>query len=103
MKIGAENLVLKWGRPMQLKRDGVVLLSFKGRLAEVRPGSEEYDQSVDQHNYKIIGGVSEFGTVRPQKFDVVVYDGQEYTVQRSHVAGADEDELIKMMVRGGLV
>lgn len=106
MKIGAGALVKQWGRAMSLSRDGEVLVdSFKGRKVELRPEDVPLDGSIDQHNFIIIGSVDEFNDVVPQKFDVVTQlsSGTEYTVQRSHEAGADEDELYKMHVRGGIV
>lgn len=102
MKIGAETLVLGWGRSMTLVRDGVELLTFKGRRVEMRPDERALDYSVDQEIFKIYAAASEWGAVRPQKFDVIRWDGKEYTVQVGHAAGADEDELIKMRVQGGL-
>jgi len=96
---------------MTFWRDGVQLFSFKGRLVEDRPAAEELDYSVDQHNQRIIAAATDFVAgspplpVRPRKFDVVkiTASGDVFTVQRGHVAGADEDELIKMQVRGGMV
>lgn len=102
MKIGAAALVQAWGRTMSYYRDGVKLFDFKGRRAEIRPEAEQLDYSVDQLNFNIIAAVEDFGDVRPQKFDVVLWDGQNYVVQKGHAAGADEDELIKMHVRGGM-
>lgn len=78
------------------------MFSFKGRRVEMRPDEQPLDASVDQENFKIIGAASEWGAIRPQKFDVIVWEGKEFTVQVGHAAGADEDELIKMRVQGGL-
>lgn len=109
MKVGAEALVRQWGRDMTFWRDGVEMFGFKGRLVETRPTEDQFDYSVDQHNFRIIGCFSDFvfgspvQPVVPRKFDVIQYRGESYTVQRSHIAGADEDELIKMEVRGGVV
>lgn len=102
MKIGAAALVQAWGRNMTYVRNGVDLFTFKGRRVELRPDETTLDYSVDQANFKIIADVADFGTVRPQKFDVVRWDGIEYTVQIGYAAGADEDELIKIRVQGGL-
>jgi hypothetical protein len=102
MKIGAEVLVRGWGRSMTLSRAGTVLFSFKGRRANIRPEAEDFDQSVDQLNFRIIAMWEDFGGVMPLKFDVVTDErGEEFTVQSAKLAGADVDELIKMVVRGG--
>lgn len=104
MKIGAANLVLAWGRPMQFWRAGAKLFDFKGRRAEYRPDRDELEYSLEQHNYVIIGVTEQFGGVIPVKFDWVIDDrGERFTVLRGRVAGADEDELVKMLVRGGQV
>lgn len=102
MKIGAGGLVKEWGRDMTLSRNGVVIVSFKGRRANIRPEAEDLDQSVDQLNFRIIGSWDEFNNIMPQKFDVVTDErGDRFTVQSAKTAGADEDELVKMVVRGG--
>jgi hypothetical protein len=105
MKIGAGAIVRQWGRRMSLTRGGVVLIAeFKGRRAELRPGSEELENSVDQLNFVIIADAEEFGAIRPQKFDVITKLDtlEKFTVQVGRATGADEDELIKMVVRGGI-
>lgn len=111
MKIGAGDLVKAWGQKMNLKRNGSTIINqFYGRLVDPR-GSQmeaelwEFDNSVSQEFLVLIAAADEFGTVRPQKFDVVtlVGSGREYTVQRARTAGADEEELVKMLVAGGRV
>lgn len=102
--VGAAALINAWGRNMQFRRDGVVLFTFKGRRAETRPNESELIESVDQHNFKIIALATAFGNIIPRKFDVVIDErGEEYTVQRGHTAGADVDELVHMLVKGGNV
>lgn len=106
MKIGAASMVRAWGRDMTLSRDGGVIASFKGRKAEARAHEVEafvLDYSVDQEVFFIIVAVEDLYGVVPQKFDVITFvsNQAEYTVQRSHTAGADEDELVKMFVKGG--
>lgn len=108
--IGAAALILAWGRDMQYVRDGVVLFTFKGRRAENRPTEIELIESVDQHNFKIIALTEQFVDaltglpVRPRKFDRVIDEqGEEYTVQRGHMAGAEVDEVVKLLVTGGYI
>lgn len=107
MKIGAELLIRQWGRPMAFYRDGVLLFEFKGRVVQAKPATDDVSYSFDQNHCQIIGAVSDFVAgspptkIRPVKFDVVKYLGEDYTVQRGYFAGADEDELCKMDVIGG--
>lgn len=107
MKIGAELLIQQWGRPMEYYRNGVKLFGFKGRIVHPKQFSEEFDYSADQAHLQIIAAISDFVTsstnirVAPVKFDMVRYQGEDYTVQRGYAAGADEDELVKLDVIGG--
>lgn len=108
MKIGAATLVKGWGSKLTLKRNGVTLVTFTGRLLDPRgsraePEFLEFDGSTTQELLLVIGCSEDFGSVRPQKFDVVtnVTTGEEYTVQRSRSSGADQNELVKMLVMGG--
>lgn len=103
MIIGAGALVRAWGRDMVFKRDGNVLLHFKGRLAEFRPFEEPIMESVDQNKYIVIAVAADFGSIRPHKYDIIIYEDEEYTVHRGHTAGAEEVELLKMIVFGGIV
>lgn len=105
MKIGAASLIRAWGRPMTLKRDGVVFLDFIGKRFEFSAGdaaAESLDYSADQEVFNIIVAYEDLLGIVPQKFDVIVYNGNEYTVQRSRTNGADEEEVTRMLVKGGL-
>lgn len=104
MKIGAATLIREWGRPMSLKRDGVIMVDFLGRRYEYSRlrETEPLDYSVDQDLFNIIAAYEDLLGVDPQKFDVILFNGHEYTVQHSHAAGADENEVIRMLVKGGL-
>lgn len=102
--VGAAALINAWGRTMQFKRAGVLLFTFKGRRAETRPTELELMESVDQHLFKIMGLATAFGNITPRKFDIIIDEyGDEYTVQRGRRAGADVDELVHMIVKGGIV
>lgn len=106
MKIGAAKLIHAWGRDMTLSRGGVPLVNFKGRLYNNRPETDMLDSSVDQHLFRVIAVYDDFAgspAVVPQKFDVIldVAKGNSYTVQQAFTAGADVDEVIRMVVKGG--
>lgn len=107
MKIGAALLIHGWGKDMSLSRDGVVLVaSFKARIAYNPPRMgmvDPLDGSVEQFNAVIIACVEDFGGVEPQKFDLITIGTKIYTVQRCHASGADEDEVLRIIVRGGQV
>lgn len=104
MKIGAAGLIHAWGRDMTLSRNGTVIASFKGRKYQVRAhdiDAQVLDYSVDQTIFFVVAAYEDLGGVTPLKFDVLTFGGVEYTVQKSHDAGADEDEVIRILVKGG--
>lgn len=106
MKIGAAVLIHKWGRPMQLIRDGFLLVDFKGRFYNNRPEVDDLQYSVEQQLFRIIAVADDFAgspAMFPQKFDVVkdVRRGLDYTVQYAYGAGAESDEVFRMVVKGG--
>jgi hypothetical protein len=102
MKIGAAALIKTWGKTMSLSRNGTTLVeTFKGKFFYHRPFEAPLDQSVDQFLVIIIACVDDFGGVFPLKFDSIYVGSDLYTVQLCHVAGADEDELYRIHVRGG--
>ena len=111
MKIGAASLIRAWGRPMTLLRAGVPLVSFMGRKAEVRAHEvQEFilDMSLDQEVFVVLAAFEDFQGIEPIKFDVIRFDAKsgtgaqnQYTIQRAHEAGADEDEIWKFIVKGG--
>lgn len=106
MKVGAALMIRQWGRDMLLSRGGVVLVSFKGRKYEPRAhevASFALDNSFDQEVIFIVVAFEDLNGVVPQKFDVITFvgTGVEYTVQRGHTAGADEDEIVRILLKGG--
>lgn len=106
MKIGVASYIRLWGRPMALKRDGVVMVDFIGRRYEaVRERFQEpsLDYSVDQDLFAVLVAYEDLLGIEPQKFDIILFDGEEFTVQRSRTAGADENEVVRIVVKGGLV
>lgn len=108
MNIGAASLIHAWGRDMRLERDGIVLATFKGRFYTNRPETEQLDYSVDQNLYRIIAATEDFvgsPDIFPQKFDVIVdvARGLEYVVQQARSAGAETDEVFRILVKGGQV
>jgi len=104
MMIGAAKMVQKWGRTAVLSRAGVELATFKARRVEIRPEEAALVNSVDQARFILIAAAADLDAVGvPLKFDTVVYEGQEYTIEVAHGAGQDVNELIKMRVYGGVV
>lgn len=111
MKIGAAWMIRAWGRDMTLLRDFVPLVSFKGKKYEPRAHQTqtfELDYSLDQEQFFIVVAFEDLAGVIPQKFDVIRMDTKvgtgasiEYAVERGHEAGADEDEVYRILVRGG--
>lgn len=107
MRIGAAALLEAWGTPMALKRAGVTLIpSFKGRFYNNRPEAAELEYSVDQQLFRIITSYDNFAgspTLFPQKFDVItdLRRNIEYTVQYAFDAGAEEPEVVRIIVKGG--
>lgn len=112
MKIGAAALIRAWGRDMTLLRNGVELVSFKGRKYELRAHNSqqfELDYSMDQEMMFVIIPFEDLKGVVPQRLDVIRFDTKpgtgaaiEYTVQRGHDAGADEDEVCRLLLKGGI-
>lgn len=112
MKIGAAWMIRAWGREMTLLRDGVPLVSFKGKKYEVRAHEAQVfqlDYSVDQEIIFVVVAFEDMNGVIPQKMDRIRFDTKpgmgaaiEYTVQRSHEAGADEDEVYRILLKGGI-
>lgn len=103
MKLGVAKLVRTWGTQMTLARNGVDLFTFVGRLSNRRPRTEDLVNDYDEQNFLVIM-CAEDAAVRPQKYDVIRIEKtkDEYTVQYMTPAGADEEELLKLAVRGGL-
>lgn len=108
MLIGAAALIRAWGRPMTLSRQGVVLVSFLGRKYEVTQHNSHahiLDYSVEQEIMFVVVAAEDLLGVEPQKFDVITFEsnGTQYTVQRGHTAGAEVDEVVRILIKGGQV
>ena len=108
MKIGAKSMIHARGRPMTLRRGGVEILNFIGVFYNNRPETEQLDYSEAQQLFRIIASADDFASspeIFPVKFDVVIdrYKNRniEYTVQTAYSAGAADEEVFRITVKGG--
>lgn len=103
MKIGADRLVIAWGRTARFYREGVLGATVKARKVRSRPSENQVVASYSENEFTFIVAVSQMGAFRPHKYDTIEYEGDTYSVQQSITTGADEDELIRVLASGGIV
>lgn len=104
IKIGAAKLIRKWGRDTTLSRDGMLLATFKACRSEVKPDERPLVNSLEEEVFVLIASADDLVDAgMPKRFDRIVWDGNEYTVQHAHGAGAQANEVIRMQVQGDVV